>query len=174
MELRPYWCINKSGGEWALSLVKSSVVPRNLHSCWRQPFLRNCVKICPPKGSHSTNSVSCSSSKRWNLQRVSVHLCPYFGTCIRKIRAWISHVDMRFIWVKGIVSMQPNLNCLVQKVCLPLTRNSKVICQSTQGKIQQEQGGAWKYLRNVITIHTGAPPRGTTLLSLSVIKRLWN
>ena len=47
--------------------------------------------------------------------------------------------------------MQPNLNCLVQKVCLPLTRNSKVICQSTQGKIREEQGGAWRYLRNVIT-----------------------
>ena len=88
--LRPYWCTQNDGTaailmyqkiRWGMSSFsrKTSVVLRNLHSCWRQRFLQNCVKICPPKGSHSTNSVSCSSSKRWNLQRVSLHVSPYFS-----------------------------------------------------------------------------------------------
>ena len=156
MELRQYWCIKKSGGEWALSLVKLLLFQETCIAVDDNVFFKTASKFVPQKG--LTAQTQCHA----HLRRGETFNA-LASTCALIFR--ISHMDMRFIWIKGIVSMQPNLNCLVQKVCLPLTRNSKVICQSTQGKIREEQGGAWKYLRNVITIHTGVPPRGTTLLS---------
>ena len=58
------------------------------------------------------------------------------------------------------------------QVCLPLkTKNRERIKQSTRVKTQQEQEGAWKSPRNVITTLTGAPPRGRTSLSWSAILR---
>ena len=59
----------------------------------------------------------------------------------------------------------------MSQVYSPLTSNSKVSCRFTHAKTQQEQGGGWKSLRNAITFLTGAPPRGRTLLSWSVIRR---
>ena len=59
----------------------------------------------------------------------------------------------------------------VAQVCSLLTSNSKVICRFTRDKTLLEQGGAWKSPRNAITIPTGAPPRGRTLLLWSAIRR---
>ena len=57
------------------------------------------------------------------------------------------------------------------QACSKLIKTWRATRHSTQDRTPMETGGAWKCLRSVITIPTGAPPLGMTLLSWSVTKK---
>ena len=98
-------------------------------------------------------------------------LCQVWGTLFGRLGFSVP-VYRHLAYVIWCSSFGPYMR-FVPQVCLPLTNSLKVIHQSTRGKIKPEQGGDMRFLRNVITIHTGAPALGRTLPSWSAMRRPW-
>ena len=83
-----------------------------------------------------------------------------------EIPNWLIKNESR--WVTLFIVMKL---LFILQACSLLTKNLKVIYRFIRDRMLQGQGGAWRSLRNAITIHTGALPLGGTLLSWSAIKR---